>query len=114
MKSIEINEFDLYYDGIYEISFGYNNLEKRLKVFLSPDMIIKLLHNEGMIEKLYSSEYWIDPIKISNTTIIIKVANPDADIWQIRTSEYADGLMCSFKITIFDVQIKSKSLSNNK
>ena len=51
IEYIEITNYTLVYIGVYYIEFTFNNKEYNMPVYITPEMIVKMLKIEGYLHK---------------------------------------------------------------
>lgn len=89
MKTLKINQFKLFYDGMFRVEFNYQNNDYDLKIFLEPKNLLKLLQNENLDDQLESINFlYYEGVNISNT--ILSFPMFEEDKISFCTSEYCD------------------------
>ena len=70
METLEINQFTLFYDGLFRVEFDHQNKHYDKMIFLEPQTLFKILQNEGLIEQMESLDFHYDEgVQISKTTL---------------------------------------------
>jgi hypothetical protein len=91
-RLIEINQFRLYYDGIFLVQFEFRNRKYRKELYLAPAMLIKLLQNEGLVR--IDSENLLDfcseGVEFSKSTLLFDVFDNENGEIGFLTSNVAE------------------------
>ena len=91
-KTIEINDFRLYYDGLYKIKFEYQNETYKFYIYLSPDMLYKIITNEKIENELLQEIDYTSNFEhhFTKTTLVFETFDEEHN--SLITSERADYL----------------------
>lgn len=91
-KIIEINQFNLSYDGLFIIKFEFENEIYRLKPYLTPALLFKIIENEGLKDSIELLDFYSNGIDFSKTTLMFEVFEKENENDRISflTSEYAE------------------------
>ncbi|RLD62775.1 MAG: hypothetical protein DRJ01_05410 [Bacteroidetes bacterium] len=89
-KEIEINKFSISYDGMYNVEFEYNNKAYNFHIFLSHDMLIKLLENEGIPFEDAKCMDFFDATKFEKSTLLFDIYSKDNGAISFSTSGHSD------------------------
>jgi hypothetical protein len=105
MKEIEITNFDLTYDGMYFIE--WNN--RKIRVFLEINTILKMLEMEGLSNKDVDDiiKSW-KPIHFNKVTMVVMGIEVNGKI-SCATSEFSEEYLGQQNITMIDINLKSSS-----
>ena len=89
-KEIEIKNFGISYDGMYNIEFEYNNETYNFHIYLSHAMLIKLLENEGIpLENTKLMDFW-HTTKFEKSTLLFTICIKDNGYISFSTSGFSD------------------------
>lgn len=91
-KIIEVNNFKLSYDGLFYAEFEYAKNKYTQKIYLTPQMFFKILHNEGLdkIDFIQSLDFYSKGVEFFKTTLLFRVFNEENEKISFLTSEEAD------------------------
>jgi len=91
-RIIEINQFKIYYDGIFLVQFEFRNRKYRKEIYIAPAMLLKLLQNEGLvrIDNVKLLDFCSKGVDFSKTTILFDVFDNDNGEIGFLTSEEAE------------------------
>lgn len=102
MKEIEITNFDLWYDGMYNIKWN----DQQLKVFLELNTILKMLQIEGIgYEQLNEIIEFGEPLHFNKVTMIMTGEEENGKLY-FTTSEFGDSYSEGAGITLFEINLK--------
>lgn len=103
MKKIELTGFDLEYDGVYFIKWG----EQRLRVYLSLDIILKMLDFEGLTNvQVIDTTRSLKPLHFNKTTLIVGGEDDENGILSAVTSGFSDYYSHHQKNVMFNIDLK--------
>jgi hypothetical protein len=103
--TIKINNFTLFYDGIYKIAFEHDSEEYRLKVYLTPQMLIEIMNNENIKNLDKKIDFYKDGYKFSKTTLLLEIFDESDGEISFLTSETAEEYQDQ-GIYLFEVKIE--------
>lgn len=104
-KKIEIQDFTICYNGIYTIKFEYQNKLYREYVYITPNMLFKLIENEKLDDKNLNSELLLEGINFTKTSIYFNVFEDSNGEIGFITSELAD-VYQEFSIYMIEFEIE--------
>lgn len=103
MKTIEITNFELSYDGMYFIKWDNH----QFRVFLALNTILKMLEIEGLsfddVNNFVKS--W-KPIKFKKVTMFATGYEQDGKL-TLLTSEFSDEYIDTRSLTMIEIELKS-------
>ncbi len=88
-KIIEIKKFKIYYNGMYNIEFEYNNEVYHFRIYLSYAMLVKLLENEGIPLDTKLMEF-ANSIKFEKSTLLFTIYRKNNERISFSTSDFSD------------------------
>ena len=102
MKTIEIKNFELSYDGMYFIKWD----NRKIRVFLQLNVILKMLDIEGLTyEDVENSIKLWNPIKFSNVTMTVTGEDKKGKL-TLLTSDMSDEYLGKTNLTMIDIDLK--------
>ena len=105
-RIIEVNKFNLSYDGLINIKFKYDGIDYSLTPALTPDMIFKIIKNEGIEDLFPTLDFYIDGVNFSKTVLLFEVFDTEYDELSFLTSDMQDNYMDS-GIVLIECEIKN-------
>ena len=87
---IEIKKFKIYYDGMYNIEFEYNNKAYHFHIYLSYAMLVKLLENEGILLEDTKLMEFSRSMKFEKSTLLFTIYKENNEGISFRTSDFSD------------------------
>lgn len=88
-RTIEVNPFTLYYVGFFVIEFEFENKAYSKILYLEPDMLFKIIENEGLKDNIELLEFRFKGVEFSKTTLLLEVKANKKGIFSFYHSELA-------------------------
>lgn len=102
MEKIEINNFELSYDGMYFIKWDNH----KIRIFLELNVIFKMIEIEGLtFEDIDNSIKSWNPIKFSKVTMTVTGEDKGGKL-TLLTSEMSDVYFDKKNLTMIDIELK--------
>ncbi|MEA1875016.1 MAG: hypothetical protein U9N51_11425 [Bacteroidota bacterium] len=91
-RIIEVKKFKLFYDGLFYAEFEYFKEKYKIKLYLTPAMLFKILQNEGLekIDSIQSLDFYNEGVDFFKTTLLFEVFNSEKGRISFLTSEEAE------------------------
>lgn len=91
-RILEINYFKLLYDGIFSIEFENRNVKYRIKLYLTPQMLFKIMHNEFLkeIDSIQLLDFYSEGVNFTKTILVLEVFDKEDGKISFLTSEEAE------------------------
>lgn len=86
---IEINNFTLFYDGMFRIAFNYAGKSYKKPIYLNPIDLLQMIENEPILKNDLEGIHF-DGVKIKNTTLMLKAFIEDEEVKGFMTSDYGE------------------------
>ncbi len=102
MEKIEINNFELSYDGMYFIKWDNH----KIRVFLKLNVILKMIDMEGLtFEEIDNSIKSWNPIKFTKVTMTVTGEYKGGKL-TLLTSDMSDEYISKKILTMIDIQLE--------
>jgi len=89
-RIIEVSKFKLFYDGFFKVRFEYNDKNHDVRPYLTPEMLLKIIHNEEFEVPFQSLDFYSKGVSFSKTTLLFEVFDNDDNKIGFLTSEETD------------------------
>lgn len=108
-RTLEVNHFKLFYDGVFCAEFEYLGEQYGLEIYLTPQMLLKILQNEGLgtVDSIQSVDFFYEGLECSKTTLLFQVADHDDGELGFLSSEEAEGYQCRYGFYMYYCDIKA-------
>ena len=107
-RTLEVNHFKLFYDGVFCAEFEYLGEQYGLEIYLTPQMFLKILQNEGLgtVDSIQSVDFFYEGLECSKTTLLFEVADHDDGELGFLSSEEAEGYQCRYGFYMYYCDVK--------
>ena len=107
-RIMEVNKFKLSYNGFFILDFEYANEKYSIKPYLTPEMLLKIIKNEGFKDLTRSLDFSSEGVCFTKTTLLFEVFDGDNNEISFLTSEEAEVIYLEFGISLINCKIKNE------